>query len=474
MTSSGGFGTQLVPYDFDSNETTDILFERSLPGGGNEYLVWTLNGLSILEQAVIGSGGSTWSLDRPLADYDGNGTTDILFNQSVAPNTTQYGVWLIDGIQVIGQAATGIAVPNWTGLDYAFGDFDGNGAADPLFDELSFSNGTEIHRYGIWLSDGTELLVKAPIGINADTPIWFVADASYYNKDNKSDLLFAREVLDINDTPTGGYQYGVWTIDGIQVTGQATIGTSGDDWGFYNYAADFNGDGTTDLVFSREVFDNGNFLGTQYGVWTIDGTQTTSQAAVDIATPGWFESYAFDTNGDGANDLVFKGEVLDVNDTLIGYQYAVWTLNGTQATSQAVIGSTDTSWDFIDNTKNAGDFNDFNGDGKTDMLFSREIVDNGNIVGYEYGLWLLDGTNVISQKVIGSSGEGWVFTGGADTNADGIADLGFINETTAEYAVWILGSDGSVTGQAVLGAYDNVNNPLGWSPVTDFYYIEPA
>ena len=238
--------------------------------------------------------------------------------------------------------------------------------------------------------------------------------------------------------------------------------------------SDFNGDGRADLAFSRELFDNGNFLGTQWAIWTIDGTQATSQQVVDVADPGWSVVFNVDTNGDGATDLLFEREILDANQTVTGHEYAVWTLDGPQTTSQAVIGSAGPEWDFIDSSKNAGDYNDFNGDGTTDMLFSREIFDNGTIVGYEFAVWLLNGTDVLAQKVIGSSGEGWVFTGGADTNADGIADLGFVNQTTAEYAVWTLGSDGSVTGQAILGSYDDVNNLAGWTPATNFYYIEPT
>jgi hypothetical protein len=365
---------------------------------------------------------------------------------------------------VTGQAVIGTAVPIWNAVEPAFGDFDGNGSADPFFDRFVSSTSSLVHEYGIWLSNGTKTLVQATIGINEDTPAWFAVESTDFNADATSDLLFGLELKDANNN-FAGYEYGVWTLNGIQITGQAVIGSSDASWGFYTFASDFNGDGTTDLAFDRKVSG-----GTEYAVWTINGTQATSQAVIDIATTGWSESYVIDANGDGASDLLFESDVFDAN----GREFAVWLLDGTQATNQAVIGSAGAEWDFIDFTKDAGDYNDFNGDGKTDLLFSKEILANGNIVGYEYAVWLLDGTNVIAQKSIGTSGKGWIFTGGADTNADGIADLGFINRTTAQYAVWTLGADGSVTDQAVLGAYDDVKNRAGWAPVTNFYYIEPA
>ncbi len=469
MTSNNGFGSQLVPYDFDGNGTTDILFERDVPGGGKEYLIWTLDGASILDQAVIGGNAPGWSLSSAIADYDGNGTTDLLFSRPEG-NVIEYGVWSIDGTQVTGQAVIGTTVPTWDAVEPAFGDFDGNGSADLFFERFTLdSEGNQIHEYGIWLSNGTEAPVQAVIGINTDTPDWFVVESADFNADATSDLIFGLELNDANGN-FAGYEYAVWTLNGVQITGQAVIGSSGADWGLYTFASDFNGDGTTDLVFEREVSG-----GTEYAVWTINGTQATSQAVIDIATTGWSESYVIDANGDGASDLLFEREIFDTNNNLTGREYAVWTLDGTQATSQAVIGLAGAEWDFIDFTKDAGDYNDFNGDGKTDLLFSQELFDNnGSIVGYEFAVWLLDGTNVIAQKSIGTSGEGWIFTGSADTNADGIADLGFINETTAQYAVWTLGADGSVTDQAVLGAYDDVNNLAGWAPVTNFYYIEPA
>jgi hypothetical protein len=143
---------------------------------------------------------------------------------------------------------------------------------------------------------------------------------------------------------------------------------------------------------------------------------------------------------------------------------------------QAVIGSVGAEWDFIDFTKNSGDYNDYNGDGTEDLLFSQELFDDGgNLVGYKYAVWLLNGTEVIAQQeLVGTAGADWDITGTADVNNDGIADLGFVNFETAEYAVWTLGADGSVTGQAVLGTFDDPSNPAGWEPVTNFYYIEPA
>ena len=145
-------------------------------------------------------------------------------------------------------------------------------------------------------------------------------------------------------------------------------------------AADFNGDGKSDILWQN---DNG-----RAAIWLMNGTTPTSRVAVG-ANPGsdWNVVGAADINGDGLKPI-FSGR------TSKRSQAAIWFMNGTTVTSSALIGTnSDTSWV----VKGAADLN---GDGDADIIWQNT---NG-----QAGAWLMSGATVLSAVNVGANpGTSW-------------------------------------------------------------------
>jgi len=421
---------KLVPVDYDGNGTTDLGFFRPInypatPGVPSEgelaaWLFATTTGLptvqstvgepfiyangdlSILGDGFIpGFGGAINDLfDGPaplFPDFNGDGKTDQVFGSLAYDGTTFIGIelatWLMDGVGVTLQDyivdSTGkraIVEPDWAddpalysiGGQGPLGDFDGNGT---------------------------------------------------------SDILFLRDVGDSTEVAA-------WLMQDNVAFKQQTIGFADPGWSLIN-TNDFEGNGTTDLLFLKEVGEGDSEL----GIWTLNGVQPTSQVVLSsLVGVGWSVVDTNDFNGDGKADILFSQD--GPGDTI---KFGVWTLDGTVITGQNEVGSTgEPGWGLVDH-------NDFNGDGKADLLFSREVP-----TGTEYAFWLLDGTNApIAQEILDVATPGFEFTNTGDFNGDKIADVSFYNDTTKEIAIWYLGSNGFATSQLVVGTYDD---PAGWEP----------
>ena len=97
---------------------------------------------------------------------------------------------------------------------------------------------------------------------------------------------------------------------------------------------------------------------------------------------------------------------------------------------------------------------DFNGDGKSDILWLNSS--SGNVA-----VWLMNGGSVLSSLGLGNL-MGWTPTVG-DFNGDGIADILWQNTSSGNVALWFMNANGTVQSSLGLG------NLAGWTPrVGDF------
>jgi len=401
-------------------------------------------------------------------DYNGDGKTDIAFFRTfpeTGATVAEIGLWLLDGLDAPGAPVAVDRYPfqgaaeDWRpALPQRNLDFNGDGKTDILFNRLnrSLTAGEAEFELGLWLMDGTVPLDQSVIATVAsndwENPLTYQSfDARLplgdlgrgpfgdFNGDGKTDLLFLA-----SPTATGERDLAIWLMDGMTPTTQAVVDRFGGGWSPININ-DFNGDGKDDLLFERTL-ENGA-LG--HGIWLMDSVTPISQAALGSipAAEGWALTDTNDFNGDGRADLLFSRESALVPGQS---EYAVWLMEGAVIRDRRMIGDSGRDWRLIDH-------NDFNGDGKADLLFSRTDPSDGD----EYGVWLMDGTSVLAQASVDTITTDWSYLASADLNADGRADLTFMNEATRQVAGWLMGGTSTLT-QDIVGMYGPGDPADGW------------
>jgi hypothetical protein len=139
-----------------------------------------------------------------------------------------------------------------------------------------------------------------------------------------------------------------------------------------------------------------------------------------------------DFNGDGKSDILWRN-----NDGSI----ATWQMNSLTATPSSV-GALPADWI----TAGTGDFN---GDIKADILLRNTA--NGSVA-----TWQMNGSTITKATTIGTLTTGWSIAGTGDFNGDGTADV-LLTNTNGTVAQWQM-NNGTVTAAKTIGALTS-----GWS-----------
>ena len=346
---------------------------------------------------LFGAPGPAYSV-KAIGHYTTAGASDILFQNSL---TGDYWTWDVNDKAIvgggrIGNPGPGYAVPTLPPalrpeLPAAifFQDASGNIASWNV--ARSVPNG----------------------GANFGSPGagWTFVDVGDFDGNQRPDLLFR------NDNGS----YATWQTDGTKITGGGSIGSPGSGW-FEFGVGDFNGDGMSDIVFTD---DSGNFQ-----IWNMAGTSVLKTVNVTRPT-GWSLAGIGDFNGDGTSDLLFR------DSTTYTPTFAIWDISLDQYVNGGTVGSLPNySWYF----KGVGDFN---GDGKSDMLF----WDPGS---GDYWTWDLNGSAIVGGGDIGNPGRNWNVVGIADVVGNHESAILFQDYSSGQLATWQM-NDTKLVGGGVLG-----------------------
>src|SRR5258708_3777119 len=173
---------------------------------------------------------------------------------------------------------------------------------------------------------------------------------------------------------------------------------------------DFNGDGHSDILLRNTngaIFD---FLGSTNGGIVNNGDN--SWVSVDNS---WHVAGTGDFNGDGLSDILWRND-----------NGAIFDFSG--AANGGVVNNGDNSWMMVDNSWQIAGIGDFNGDGRSDILWRNT---SGTIIDYLANAkgGFVDNSSNLTVNVDNS----WHVAGTGDFNGDGKDDILWRNDNGAMF-----------------------------------------
>jgi len=252
------------------------------------------------------------------------------------------------------------------------------------------------------------------------------ASTADFNGDGSSDIVWRNQQT--------GENY-VWYLDNSTVTGLGTLPALGDLGWVIEGVGDFDQDGTVDDLLWHQ-YDTGEIY-----LWTTDpaGTDPSVVGADSLGnlsrSTGWSIQDVGDFDADGYRDdlLWFNQGTAEV---------FLWTTeNGTVTDSQGLsTGLAGTGWAVVA-------VGDFDGDNDSDDLVWRNGQTGENAV------WLLDEGAAVGFVALDSVADtSWQIVGVSDFDSSGtVNDLLWQNSASGAAAVWLLDGANAVVGYVDLG-----------------------
>jgi hypothetical protein len=357
-TESGGVWTSTLLFTSDVNITT---FGEDEAG----------------ELYVVHLGGTIHRLDfGALArshDFNGDTNSDIAWRNGNGDTA----IWLMTvtagNAQVLSAADYGIIDNGWQIVGQR--DFNGDGKADLLW---SNTNGDT----SIWLMNGTTVSSTHDLGVVGNG--WSIVGTGDFNGDGYGDILWRNA--------NGDTSIWLMTSNGtqVQVLSATDLGLVPTSWSVAQ-TGDFNRDGKSDILWHNANGDTSVWL------MTVSGTQMQVLSATDLGVvpTSWGIAGTGDFNADGKSDILWHNSNGDTSIWLM-------TTSGTQVqvSSTTDLGVVPTSW-------SVALTGDFNGDGKSDILWRNSNGDTS--------IWYMNGTAVSSTSGVGVVPGSWIVqAAGAD------------------------------------------------------------
>jgi Glucose / Sorbosone dehydrogenase/FG-GAP-like repeat len=228
-----------------------------------------------------------------------------------------------------------------------------------------------------------------------------------FNGDGSPDIIFQNEAT--------GFR-GLWLMNDTvfaRALGFATVST---DWSIMG-TGDFNGDKQPDLLWQNKV------TGARV-IWFMNGTTRSGSVAFASVSTQWDMAGAADFNGDGNDDILWQNKVTGAR--------VIWLMHGATFSSAVGLGVVPPQWNIVASE-------DFNGDGQPDILFENRAA--GQRV-----IWLMNGTQRVASVSLPNPGTQWNITGAGDYDGDGKADILLQNIVTGNRAIWLMNGTAFIRG----------------------------
>jgi kumamolisin len=257
-------------------------------------------------QGTVASGASLLTVTPPGSDFNGDGHTDILWQNS---STGERGTWLMNGTTYLSWYSFGNISTDWQVMGTA--DFLGNGNSDILWENSATGE------CGIWMMNGTTFSSWVSYG---DIAVgWHIAGTGDFNRDGHTDILW-------QNTITG--ERGIWLMNGTTFSSWVSLGVVSTDWQIVG-TGDFDGDGQVDILWQ-----NGSTG--ERGVWLMNGDAFKGWVSFGDVSTSW------QIMGTGEFDSTGNADILWQN-TATG-ECGVWLMSGTTYSGWVSFGIGSLQW----------------------------------------------------------------------------------------------------------------------------------
>ncbi len=287
--------------DFNGDRKTDFLLKNQ---DLQQKALWLMDGVNLIGGgALLNVWDQEWEVEA-LGDFNGDGKTDLLLdNRNLTEG--QKALWLMDGTTIIGGGALlDVWEQDWT--VQAVGDFNGDRKADLLLDN------SLLQEKAMWLMNGTNIIGGGAL-FNVWQDSWDVQALGDFNGDGKTDLLLENEPL---------REKAIWVMDGTTIIGGSGLLSIWQAGWEVEEIGDFNGDRKTDLLLENpDVLIDNNYV-EQKAMWLMDGANIIGGGALadGIWDAGWTIDAIADFDGNGTTDLVLGNSDSDLQ--------GIWQMSG--------------------------------------------------------------------------------------------------------------------------------------------------
>jgi serralysin len=280
----------------------------------------------------------------------------------------------------------------------------------------------------------THPAMRAPIDFNGDS----ISDALWRNSNGTlATWLMSGSAITSSASPT--YQGNAvspdssWSVAGI---------------------GDFNGGSDADILWRQAT--SGTLAD-----WTMNGATIASSASLTFqgtaVTPDstWTVVGVGDFNGDGKTDLLWRQSGTGT--------LADWSMNGSTVTSSAGV-TYQGSAVAPNSTWSVAGVGDFNGDGKSDLLWRQSTTE-------ALAEWQMNGATISASAGVTYQGaavtpdSSWSVAGVGDFNNDGKEDLLWRQGTTGSLAMWLMNGSTIVSSATVTFQGSAVKPDSSWNIV---------